>query len=550
MIKKSYLFILLTLFVFSCATNQKEKESYGSLNESCYANLTCNDGLICKDRKCIKEVFTPECVTDNDCDNNQACNNEICVEKTNTCSPDCENWEKCNESTLLCELIENKCKDDGDCTQSEQVCDSNHDCSELQLTLTFDLGNLRLNQGESVKLKKSELIMQDDGNLVLYGENAVVLWYSSTSCADDKSCYFSFQNDGNLVIYENETAIWNSETSGMGVHHLTIDNVQMALYNAAGAVLWTSLSGTVFNFSSNTSVAAKFGVYEVILTGDGSVSNPYDTNCTVTFNPQSGNSKTVNAFYDGGNTWRARVYVSELGNWSWTSVSSDTSLNANGGDFVAADLGLKGMLKANSRNPRLWMTDNNETFINIADTAYTLFSSVNTKSEMLLGSPGSDNYTTESEFLNFVREDIALGITSLRALMFGRIMGDVNIPWEDYFEGKVNKNKPNLPNFQHTDNRMKTLLNKYPNMYIQLILFPGGYLGGSGCSYWASNMNLEQRTRLMKYMIARFAAFPNKFWSGSNDNYVGTNGTPDPDYSAYFFRRMMLYYIFIRLIKV
>jgi len=103
MIIKSYLFILLALFVFSCATNQKEEESHGSLNESCYANLTCNDGLICIDRKCIKEVFTPECVTDNDCDNNQACNNEVCIENTNTCNPICENWEKCNENTLVCE---------------------------------------------------------------------------------------------------------------------------------------------------------------------------------------------------------------------------------------------------------------------------------------------------------------------------------------------------------------------------------------------------------------------------------------------------------------
>lgn len=34
--------------------------------------------------------------------------------------------------------------------------------------------------------------------------------------------------------------------------------------------------------------ARKFGVYEIVLTGDGAVTNPFDTQATVTFTPPSG----------------------------------------------------------------------------------------------------------------------------------------------------------------------------------------------------------------------------------------------------------------------
>jgi hypothetical protein len=75
------------------------------------------------------------------------------------------------------------------------------------------------------------------------------------------------------------------------------------------------------NFTSGTTSAVKFGVHEITLTGRSDVDNPFDTLVTVTFQPPSDAplSRTVHAFYDGDNTWRARVYVHEAGDWSWSS---------------------------------------------------------------------------------------------------------------------------------------------------------------------------------------------------------------------------------------
>ncbi|RZM73329.1 lectin [Pseudoalteromonas rubra] len=60
----------------------------------------------------------------------------------------------------------------------------------------------------------SRVIMQGDGNLVLYGyENhcSNPLWSSNT--ADHPSSYLILQDDGNLVIYYPKDPTWSSNTA-------------------------------------------------------------------------------------------------------------------------------------------------------------------------------------------------------------------------------------------------------------------------------------------------------------------------------------------------
>ena len=61
------------------------------------------------------------------------------------------------------------------------------------------------------------------------------------------------------------------------------------------------------SFESASGIAAKFGVYEAVLTGNGTVANPFNTKATVTFTSPSNQTFTVNDFYDGGNTDRKSV---------------------------------------------------------------------------------------------------------------------------------------------------------------------------------------------------------------------------------------------------
>lgn len=56
------------------------------------------------------------------------------------------------------------------------------------------------------------MIMQADGNLVLYNTSEKAVWSSGTPGYETAS--LAIQNDGNLVIYYKSRAIWNSGTAG------------------------------------------------------------------------------------------------------------------------------------------------------------------------------------------------------------------------------------------------------------------------------------------------------------------------------------------------
>lgn len=59
----------------------------------------------------------------------------------------------------------------------------------------------------------SKLVMQSDGNLVLYNTNGVAVWNASTY--GNSGDYLAVQADGNMVVYSSSNqALWNSSTYG------------------------------------------------------------------------------------------------------------------------------------------------------------------------------------------------------------------------------------------------------------------------------------------------------------------------------------------------
>lgn len=56
------------------------------------------------------------------------------------------------------------------------------------------------------------LVMQGDGNLVLYGAGYIPVWASGTS--GNPGAILVMQSDGNLVIYQGSTPIWFTGTGG------------------------------------------------------------------------------------------------------------------------------------------------------------------------------------------------------------------------------------------------------------------------------------------------------------------------------------------------
>ena len=83
------------------------------------------------------------------------------------------------------------------------------------------------------------LIMQGDGNLVLY-QGSTALWASNTagSAADEAI----MQGDGNLVLYTSSgTPVWASNTAGNDGAYLEVQNDgNVVIYSASGSALWST----------------------------------------------------------------------------------------------------------------------------------------------------------------------------------------------------------------------------------------------------------------------------------------------------------------------
>jgi putative Ig domain-containing protein/carbohydrate binding protein with CBM6 domain/glycosyl hydrolase family 95 len=83
------------------------------------------------------------------------------------------------------------------------------------------------------------LIMQGDGNLVLY-QGSTALWASNTAgTAADEAI---MQGDGNFVVYTSSgTALWASGTAGNSGAYLDVQNDgNVVIYSASGTALWST----------------------------------------------------------------------------------------------------------------------------------------------------------------------------------------------------------------------------------------------------------------------------------------------------------------------
>ncbi|VAW59967.1 hypothetical protein MNBD_GAMMA11-878, partial [hydrothermal vent metagenome] len=270
------------------------------------------------------------------------------------------------------------------------------------------------------------------------------------------------------------------------------------------SVSW-SANFTRQGIGTSVDSAKLLSIHEIVLnTGDGNVVNPFDTNLTVTFKSPD-KSITVNGFYDGNNTWRARTYIDVAGNWSWTSRSSDPGLNGKNGSFSATNSPLSGKLRKHSRNLQQWMGDNKQPIVAMSDTPYLLFNddcSANFN-------PGCN----ENLFHRYVEQISAKGINLLRVGLGGGYSrwapgaraSNGRYPRANWIHDGTNYSRFDLKQLQKTDERLAWLLDNYPGIYITSHLLPKNNTPGD---QWYADLSADQRHKTIKYLVARYAAWP------------------------------------------
>ena len=255
--------------------------------------------------------------------------------------------------------------------------------------------------------------------------------------------------------------------------------------------LWVSFIGTIHAgqaaFAHGSDDTEFRGVHQVTDTGTAS-SNTY-----FTFTRPDGSTVKVHGFYDGGSVVKARVYCNQIGEWDWISTAGD------GGSFTVVSSDLKGKLKASGKH---FITDNGDSFIFVMDTGYVLFSK-------------SLSFTN---FKNFVSDSIKNGSTVIRTLIgtngiqSGTIKEHVNVYYSD-----VSKSIINYSQFQSNEERLQYLLRTYPDLQVQLILYP---LADN-----FKNISTSQKDKILQYMIDRYSAYPNVIFLVHNDAKYGSDTT-------------------------
>lgn len=84
---------------------------------------------------------------------------------------------------------------------------------------------------------KTELVVQGDGNLVLY-YNGVALWSSRTSGRG--ADMLAMQGDGNLALYSGGAATWWADTRGSDLRLAVQGDCNVVVYDSANNARWTT----------------------------------------------------------------------------------------------------------------------------------------------------------------------------------------------------------------------------------------------------------------------------------------------------------------------
>jgi hypothetical protein len=140
-------------------------------------------------------------------------------------------------------------------------------------------GRLEADESRVSSDGRFRLLMQADGNLVLYGPQGAA-WASHSSGSPS---YAVLQDDGNFVVYGPGGPTWSAGTTGAGGSRIVVQNDgNVVLYASDGRAVWSSQGGLARPPSTDTlpaggrlepdqSLTSTDGQFKLIMQGDGNL---------------------------------------------------------------------------------------------------------------------------------------------------------------------------------------------------------------------------------------------------------------------------------------
>ncbi len=245
-------------------------------------------------------------------------------------------------------------------------------------------------------------------------------------------------------------------------------------------------------------VAPVWSVGEVVLTAARAYDNPYaEAAVTAAFTGPAGQTLSAPGFWDGGKTWRIRFTPTAEGAWRYTTASADPGLNGNEGAVQASrpKADARGFVRVDSRHPYHFVYDNGARYFMLGTTYYEILANARADGGWLQALRGSAGYG-----INKVRFNVGEGSGDARGADFPDA--------SPYVKG--DHDRLDVDHFRRLDRVVEEM--QALGIVADMILF------------WNNPSNYgapEQDIRFLRYVLARYAAYPNVIWCLTNEwNYT------------------------------
>lgn len=237
----------------------------------------------------------------------------------------------------------------------------------------------------------------------------------------------------------------------------------------------------------------KWSMHEISLEASGTYDNPYtQVNVSATFNGPENVSQTVKGFWNGKKLFIIRFTPTAEGIWRYTTKSEDGGMNEKHGTIncTAPEKGNHGFLRRDASHPYHFVYDDSTRYFMFGTTYY----------EILANAADSDRWKQSIDGIT------RYGINKVRMNAGG---GSPNTKGSGYtnsdpFDGA--HDKLNIVHLQNLDDVVEYMLER--NVVAELL-----YFFNNESSFGTQ----EQDERYLRYIIARYAAYPNVIWCLTNE---------------------------------
>ena len=252
---------------------------------------------------------------------------------------------------------------------------------------------------------------------------------------------------------------------------------------------------------------SKWEMHEFAIQGYTRFDNPFTKTMLVgQFTSPSGKTKTIDGFYDGGNTWRLRFVPDENGEWSYHLWGEGVEILQHGKINCTGTIG-NGFIRINPINRFSFSRDNGTPFFPMGDTCYGLHDDSPITNEL------------RAAYLKIRRENHFNFVRMTVGHSHDRAKAD-----PDYWAWGGTTEKPDLDRFNPVFFRsLDTLLFQMRDcgMNVELLLLNFYRFPFTDVKMWTS----EREKLWLRYLLSRYAAFDNIFlWTLANEYETHPDG--------------------------